>query len=94
VNATLDRWDDPVDVYSVRLERGQRLHARATAHWSHAIVGLSVFARRGGKVVRTRHQGQTQRLSFRAPSTGWYDVKLRTQHHGGGRYVLDLSKSG
>jgi thermitase len=94
VNATLDRWDDPVDVYSVRLERGQRLHARATAHWSHAIVGLSVFARRGGKVVRTRHHGQTQRLSFRAPSTGWYDVKLRTQHHGGGRYVLDLSKSG
>jgi subtilisin family serine protease len=94
VNATLDRWDDPVDVYSVRLERGQRLHARATAHWSHAIVGLSVFAKGGGKVVRPRHQGQTQRLSFRAPSTGWYDVKLRTQHHGGGRYVLDLSKSG
>ena len=94
VNATLDRWDDPVDVYSVRLERGQWLHARATAHWSHAIVGLSVFAKRGGKVVRTKHQGQTQRLSFRAPSTGWYDVKLRTQHHGGGRYVLDLSKSG
>jgi subtilisin family serine protease len=94
VQATLDRWDDPVDVYSVRLERGQRLHARATAHWSHAIVGLSVFAKGGGKVVSTRHQGQTQRLSFRAPSTGWYDVKLRTQHHGGGRYVLDLSKSG
>jgi thermitase len=94
VNATLDRWDDPVDVYSVRLERGQLLRARATAHWSHAIVGLSVFAKGAGKVVTTRHQGQTQRLSFRAPSTGWYDVKLRTQHHGGGRYVLDLSKSG
>jgi subtilisin family serine protease len=94
VNATLDRWDDPVDVYSVRLERGQLLRARAVAHWSQAIVGLSVFAKAAGKVVTTRHQGQTQRLSFRAPSTGWYDVKLRTQHHGGGRYVLDLSKSG
>lgn len=94
VTATLDRWDDPVDVYSVRLERGQLLHARATAHWSHAIVGLSVFAKAGGRVVKTAHQGQTQRLPFRAPSTGWYDVKLRTQHHGGGRYVMSLSKSG
>ena len=93
VNATLDRWDDPVDVYSVRLERGQLLRARMAAHWAHAIVGLSVFGKSTGKGVRTTHQGATQKLSYRAPSTGWYDVKLRTQHHGGGRYVLQLTKS-
>jgi len=94
VNATLDRWDDPVDVYRVRLERGQLLQARLAAHWAHAIVGLSVFGKGAGKVVKTPHPGQTQRLSYRAPRTGWYDVKLRTQHHGGGRYALELSKSG
>jgi subtilisin family serine protease len=94
VNATLDRWDDPVDVYRVRLERGQVLRARAVAHWANAIIGLSAFRKGTGEVVRTRRQGRTQKLSFRAPSTGWYDVKLRTQHRGGGRYVLDLAKSG
>ena len=94
VDATLDRWDDPVDVYRVRLERGQRLGARVAAHWAHAKVSLSVFGKGAGKVVRTARPGTTQRLSYRALHTGWYDVKLRTQHHGGGRYALELSKSG
>jgi subtilisin family serine protease len=92
VEATLDRWDDPVDVYRVRLERGELLQARAAAHWSHALVGLSVFGKRTGRAVTTARPGRTQRLWYRAPRTGWYDVKLRTQHHGGGRYTLELSK--
>jgi hypothetical protein len=35
-----------------------------------------------------------QRLSYRAPRGGWYDLKLRIAHHGGGHYALDLTKSG
>jgi hypothetical protein len=35
-----------------------------------------------------------QRLSYRAPRGGWYDLKLRIARHGGGRYALDLTKSG
>jgi subtilisin family serine protease len=98
--ATLDFWDDPVDVYRVKLGRGQQLQARVAAHWAHADVALTVW-RPGtstvlhgskGRVARTAHSGATQRLSYRAPDAGWYYVALRTIHHGGGRYTLQLTK--
>jgi subtilisin family serine protease len=98
-NATLDLWDDPVDVYRVRLARGERLHVRFAARWSNAKVRLTLL-RPGaksvlkGRVARTARAGKTQRLSYRAPHTGWYEVRLRIERHDGGRYSLNLTKSG
>jgi subtilisin family serine protease len=100
-SATLDYWDDPVDVYRVKLARGQQLGARVAAHWSHADVDLTVW-RPGtttvlqghrGRVARTAGPASTQRLSYRAPSAGWYYVELRITHSGSGRYTLQLTKS-
>lgn len=95
-DATLDFWDDPVDVYRVWLERGQRLHAQVAAGWANATVGLTFLSLQGRveEVARTAHPGRTQRLWYRAPQTGWYAVKLRIARHGGGRYSLRLTKSG
>jgi subtilisin family serine protease len=95
LDATLDYWDDPVDFYRVKLQRGERLHVRAIAHWANAVVGLSVFGSRTGEGVQTSQAGKTQGLSYRAPQTGWYDIKLRILRHGGGqgRYSLQLTKS-
>ena len=95
LDATLDYWDDRVDIYRVKLQRGERLHARVAARWTNAVVSLSVFGDDTGKGVRTRHAGRTQRLAYRAPRAGWYDVKLRVLRHGGGggRYALQLTKS-
>ena len=100
LSATLDYWDDPVDVYRVRLVRGQWLRARVAARWSNALLGLSLLrpgttALHGtkGRVARAAHLGKTQRLSYRAPRGGWYDLVLRTVQHSGGRYTLQLAKS-
>ncbi len=96
-NATLDFWDDPRDVYRVRLARGERLDVRVAAGWSNAFVGLTLLSLQGrqpDRVARTARPGRTQRLSYRAPHTGWYAVKLRIARHGGGRYALHLRKSG
>jgi hypothetical protein len=93
-DATLDFWDDRVDVYRVYLTRGQRIHVRAAARWSNAKVGLTLSRHESkGTVAHAAHPGKTQRLSYRAPHAGWYDVKLRIERHGGGRYALDLTKS-
>jgi len=98
-DATLDFWDDPVDVYRARLTRGERLHVRFAARWSNAKVRLTVL-RPGaksvvkGRVSGTKRSGKTQRLSYRASHTGWYEVRLRTERHGGGRYSLGLTKTG
>jgi subtilisin family serine protease len=98
-DATLDYWDDPVDVYRVRLVRGQRLHVRAAARWSNAKLGLTLWRPgtkslhgKRGKVAHTARYGKTQRLSYLAPHTGWYVVALQTKGHSGGRYALQLTK--
>lgn len=91
VAATLDYWDDPVDVYRVRLARGERLNAVLHAHWAGASVGLTLW--RGHTVARTAQPGNAQRLSYRAPKAGKYYVELRDSLPGAGRYSLKLSKS-
>ena len=100
--ATLDYWDDRVDVYRVKLARGQRVNVRATASFSNAALNLSlwqpgtktVFRKHGGKVAHTRHDGRTQHLYYRATRGGWYFVELRVKTHSGGRYALQVAKSG
>ena len=96
--ATLDYWDDRRDVYRVHLDRGQRLQARAAARWSQAALDLTLWqpgvsGKRGGKVAQAAHPGKRQRLSYRAPLGGWYYLRLRLAHGGGGRYTLQLDKS-
>ena len=91
VTATLDYWDDPLDVYRVKLARGQRLHALARARWAGATVGLSLW--RGRKIAQTPHPGTAQRLSYRALKAGWYYVEVRVSRPGGGRYGLRMAKS-
>jgi subtilisin family serine protease len=100
LSATLDYWDDPQDVYRVNLARGQRLQVQFSGRWSRADVALSLWRPgtsalhgRKGLVAATAHPGKRQRLSYRAQHGGWYYVQLRTEHHGGGRYTLQLTKS-
>jgi len=99
LQATLDYWDDPRDVYRVNLARGQRLQARVVGHWSRADIDLSLWRPgsglhgRKGEVAHTAAPGRIQGLSYRAPHSGWYYVELRTVQHGGGQYALELSKS-
>ncbi len=64
LDATLDFWDDPVDVYRVRLLRGQRLHARLAARWANASVALTLL-RPGPKSM---HGQPSLRLGRRIPA--------------------------
>jgi hypothetical protein len=94
-DATLDYWDDPVDIYRVRLVRGERLQARLAAGWSNASVGMTLLSLQGRTArVARKHPEATQLLAYRARHTGWYALKLRIARQGGGRYSLDLSKTG
>ncbi len=92
VTATLDYWDDRLDVYQVRLAHGQRLQAFARARWKHASVDLTLRAR-NGKVAQTVRPGRRQHLAYRARRAGWYYLVLRVARHGFGRYALRVDKS-
>ncbi len=88
--ATLDYWDDQVDVYRVKLARGQRLLARVQARPS-----VNLILRGGSKrqLAHTAGPGQRQHLSYRVRQTGWYYVEVRIGRPGAGRYTLRLRES-
>jgi subtilisin family serine protease len=86
VSATLDYWDDNVDVYRVYLERGRKVFARITPS-SARSVRLSLWAPGTGRVDRLEAQrsllvqshpvGGQERLAFRATQTGTYYLELK-----------------
>jgi subtilisin family serine protease len=86
--ATLDYWDDPVDVYRVKLARGQRLLARVRARPTVNLIVRSVAK----KPLAHTGPGQSLHLAYRVHQTGWYYVELRTMI-GAGRYTLRLNES-
>jgi subtilisin family serine protease len=87
ITATLDYWDDPVDVYSIKLAKGQELFGRLT-QVTNAPTTLMLW-RPGTATVDVKQSAKTdrlaqsvsvagqQRLSYRAPVAGTYYLEVR-----------------
>jgi subtilisin family serine protease len=104
IKASLDFWDDPRDVYRVRLRAGQRISATATgsanvtpllALWKPGTQRVDVRTLAGLKyrAVVSTGTSELQSLAFRARRTGWYYLEVKTPRAGFGEYELDFSKS-
>ena len=103
VAATLDFYDDPVDVYRVALGKGEQVKVRLAAAWTGADVALVLWrpgtphitaARRTRfRLAQTVAPGSAEHLVYRARARGWYYVEVRTTAPGGGAYALSLAKS-
>jgi subtilisin family serine protease len=104
VNATLDFYDDPVDVYRVQLRKHQKLTATLNAGWTGASVALELW-RPGTRQVdvaanvrklraaQSAGAGAHHQLRFTAPAAGWYYVEAKTNSPSFGEYTLKLTKS-
>ena len=104
VKATLDFWDDQVDVYRVNVRRGEQLKAflRGPAGtqtnlilWrpgTEHVEGLSedVQSRRVTQSVRA---GPNEAIAHVATESGWYYVQVMMAGPGSGRYSLRLAKT-
>jgi subtilisin family serine protease len=103
LSATLDYYDDPVDVYRVAIGPGEKLVARASSSWAGAQISLTLW-RPGTKRVETNSRtlqaarslaaGAVQRVSFTAKGRGWYYVEVKDTSPGFGSYTLTLKKTG
>jgi subtilisin family serine protease len=106
VSATLDYWDDQIDVYRVRLLRRQTVAVSlqgppgTTANlvlWrprTRHVEGLSPRLQ-SHRVAQSIRGGPNQHLLHRARQEGWYylEVKLATPNPAPGVYRLRISKS-
>ncbi|HKP18492.1 MAG TPA: S8 family serine peptidase [Gaiellaceae bacterium] len=106
VAATVDFWDDQIDVYKTRLEKGQTVAASLRGPtgtdmnlvlWrpgTHEVaprrLSPELEARR---LTQSVHAGANEHFLYRARETGWYYVEVKIAADGSGPYRLHISKS-
>ena len=103
VSATIDYYDDPQDVYRVRLTKGERVTLRTTAKWPATKVGLLLWRpgtttvllgdRSKQRVAASVHAGSVERIVYRAAKAGWYIVEVEATGSGSGPYTLGVAKT-
>jgi subtilisin family serine protease len=103
ITATVDYYDDQVDVYRIALSGGERVAAKLTGGWDGANVNLVLWKPGTMRVDDFRMQtlraaqsiapGSTQRVTFKAPGRGWYYVEVKVTSPGYGPYTLTLTKT-
>jgi hypothetical protein len=102
IRATIDYWDDRVDVYRIKLRRGQRLTAVARTApgldvslvlWKPALTTLA-DASSDLRARRSIHgPGVPEKLRYRARRTGWYSLEVTLAKPGFGAYRLKIRRS-
>ena len=100
--ATIDYWDDPNDVYRIKLERGQRVSV-VTGPTPNVDISLNLW--RPGldslagtsdwfQAARSVHPvGDPERLSYRATQTGWFSLQVSAVRPDSGSYWLRIKRS-
>ena len=103
LTATLDYYDDRVDVYRISLGPRERLTAKVNGSWPGAQVTLTLW-RPGTRAVEMPNQagkraaqsvspGGRQHVTFTARSRGWYYVEVKVATPGFGAYTLNIVKA-
>jgi subtilisin family serine protease len=87
IAATLDYWDDPIDVYSIKLTRGSQIFARLSEAgpgtklvlWKPGTTDVTVSIREllGDRAAQSQAVSGQQRLGYRVPLTGTYYIEVK-----------------
>jgi hypothetical protein len=101
VKATIDFWDDQIDVYRIYLRKGQRV--LLTLNGPAGATSNLLLWRPGTKRVgdlRTQHlraaqsigAGSSHRVGYRVPRSGWHYVEVKLPSRGVGPYELTIRR--
>jgi subtilisin family serine protease len=103
LDATVDYWDDPVDVYRIPLRARQTLHAKLVGTTAGASLALELWqprtlhvdlpASEGLLNTQSMVPGPVQHVTFFAPKQGMYYVEVRATSPDFSPYTLTLAKS-
>jgi subtilisin family serine protease len=101
VKATIDFWDDQIDVYRIYLHKGERLRltldgpAGATSNlllWKPGTKRVNDLRKQNLRVAQAIGPGASHKLGYRVPSKGWYYVEVKVATRGSGPYELTLNR--
>ena len=101
VEATVDFFEDPTDVYRVRLRRGERVTFRLRGPvgtdanlvlWRPGAKNVETFPPRGLVADVANRPGARELLRFKADEGGWYFLQVKLSEGRGGAYRLSVEK--
>lgn len=102
LTATLDFWDDQIDVYSIYLRRGQRLTATLRGPqgtdanlllWRPGTKRVEDPSAQRMRVGQSARGGSAEAISgYGAKTAGWYYVEVKLSRPGEGEYELTLQR--
>lgn len=102
IKATVDYWDDRIDVYRVKLRRGQDLVARLRGPGgtdTNLFLWKPGTKRVGGRAVdrrllaaQSKSPGSSERIHVRVQESGWYFLEVKVSAPGAGSYSLRFRK--
>jgi subtilisin family serine protease len=101
VKATLDYYDDQVDVYRIRLVKRQLVNVRLTGPggsntdlvlWKPGTQRVDDLRSQRLRAAQSARPGAVEQVAYRAPATGWYYVEAKIISPGGGGYTLGFAK--
>jgi hypothetical protein len=102
IRASIDYWDDRIDVYPIKLRRGGRIVARLRGPrgadtnlflWqpgTRRIEGRS--ANRRLLAAQSKSPGSLERIRVNVREAGWYYLEVKISTPGSGGYVLKFRK--
>jgi subtilisin family serine protease len=102
VKATIDFWDDNIDVYRIYLRRGQKLRltldgpAGSTSNlllWKPGTKRVNDLRSQNNRAAQSISPGASHRLGYRVRKKGWYYVEVKVTTRGSGPYELTISRS-
>jgi subtilisin family serine protease len=102
VKATIDFWDDNIDVYRLYLRRGQKVRltldgpAGATSNlllWKPGTKRVNDIRSQNLRAAQSISPGSSHRLGYRVRKKGWYYVEVKVTTRGSGPYELTINRS-
>src|SRR5438105_4992231 len=102
VNATVDFWDDQIDVYRLYLSKSQRLTAKLAGPantntdlvlWKPGTQRVNDLRSQRLRAAQSAKPGSLERFEYRAAASGWYYLEVKITTPGFGPYTLDFTKT-
>jgi hypothetical protein len=102
LDATLDYYDDQIDVYRLKLTKGQLLDTKLNGPtgtntdlvlWKPGTQRVDDLRSQRLRAAQSSRPGATEQILYRAPKTGWYFLEVKITTPGAGAYTLGFAKT-
>jgi hypothetical protein len=102
VKATIDFWDDQIDVYRIYLKKNQKVRLRLSGPegstsnlllWKPGTKRVNDLRAQQFRAAQAIGPGSRHGIGYKAPAGGWYYAEVKLTTRGFGPYELTIERA-